>query len=51
MCTKDLDDRFKKGSEYEFVTTTYDGYKFINEKGVEHRVSVGSWADYLYKID
>ncbi len=51
MCTKDLDDRFKKGSEYEFVTTTYDGYKFINEKGVEHRVSVGSWADYFYRID
>lgn len=54
MCTKDLDDVFKvfkKGSEYELVATTSDGYILINEKGGEHRVTVGSWGDYFYKID
>lgn len=51
MCTKDLNDRFKQGSKYELFTTTSDGYILINEKGVEHTVTVGSWGDYFYKID
>ena len=50
-CTKSLEDRFVKGNCYRLVKIIHDSYLLENEFGREHRVSVGSWADYFYKID
>ena len=51
MCTKTLEDRFVEGNKYRLITNMNDGYLLENELGNEHHVSVGSWADYFYKID
>ena len=51
MCTKDFGYAFSEGKEYELVSVTSDGYELINENNGTHRISVGRWADYFYRID
>ena len=51
MCTKSLEDRFVKGNKYRLIKIINNDYLLENEFGREHRVSVGSWADYFYRID
>ena len=51
MCTKSLEDAFVKGKKYRLITNMNDGYLLENGRGYTHHVSVGSWADYFYKID
>ena len=51
MCMKTLDNRFQKGNRYRLIKRIGDGYVLENNHNREHMVSIGSWADYFYKID